>query len=453
MGRILEKDLEYRINPEKNRNFSTEEFGRRLKHLARFAEERWPHRNGLRISVVGTNGKGSVCHYLERMLREMGKKTGLYTSPHLHHFSERIRINGKPVSASLLEEHYLSLKNGFSEDPELWNDLSYFELLTLLSIEIYQSLELPVQIYEAGLGGRLDATRLCQPQYVVITKIALDHTKLLGHTKNAIFREKTAIAGPETRCLLLMEARYCDIAEDIVGGEMSAEGPSRTDRSARKHSSGESGTEKAALPPTRGVAVFPAAPSSDAEPYLKQNFRFARWIMDQLPDPFRPGERKLPSFEEMEPPPGRMQSVEMHGIRWVYDSGHNPASLYTVLSREPPSVLVLGILPDRSYRQFLRVARRAHISRIFCINKDGLAPVPEHWPNERILKQGIRPEILKRQILQSLKDEAATKKKRSSYHPKGMNSRGEAPPVVLFTGSYRIYDLFLEILGGDIVHA
>ena len=140
------------------------------------------------VHVGGTNGKGSTSHMLASILQEAGYKVGLYTSPHLKNFTERIRINGKEIPkqrvALFIEEHKEFLEG---------QKLSFFEMTVGLAFDYFASEKVDIAIVEVGLGGRLDSTNILTPVLSVITNIGLDHTQFLGETLPEIALEKAGI--------------------------------------------------------------------------------------------------------------------------------------------------------------------------------------------------------------------------------------------------------------------
>ena len=140
------------------------------------------------IHVAGTNGKGSVCALVERVLRETGVRTGLFTSPHLVDFRERIRINGKMIS----EKEVVSFIEKYRSDFERISP-SFFEWTVALAFDYFAREKVDVAVIETGLGGRLDSTNVITPLLSVITNIGLDHTNLLGDTLEKIAGEKAGI--------------------------------------------------------------------------------------------------------------------------------------------------------------------------------------------------------------------------------------------------------------------
>jgi dihydrofolate synthase/folylpolyglutamate synthase len=140
------------------------------------------------FTVAGTNGKGSTCAMLEAILQQAGYRTGVYTSPHLVHFEERLRLQGEAVSAA-------DLVAGFERVERARGDISltYFEFSTLAILDVMARAQLDVAILEVGLGGRLDAVNIIEPDCAVITSIDLDHMEFLGTDRESIGREKAGI--------------------------------------------------------------------------------------------------------------------------------------------------------------------------------------------------------------------------------------------------------------------
>jgi dihydrofolate synthase/folylpolyglutamate synthase len=140
------------------------------------------------ITVAGTNGKGSTCAMLEAIALEAGWRTGLYTSPHLVHFQERCRLRGEPVDPQALVSHFARV-----EAARQGVSLTYFEFTTLAILSLLAASSLDVAILEVGLGGRLDAVNIIDPDCAVITSIDLDHQEFLGPDRESIGREKAGI--------------------------------------------------------------------------------------------------------------------------------------------------------------------------------------------------------------------------------------------------------------------
>ncbi len=147
-----------------------------------------PERQLKCIHIAGTNGKGSTSHLLASVLQEAGYKVGLYTSPHLKDFRERIAINGTPISEDYVC-NFINKNKTFFEA----NELSFFEMSVGLAFEYFVKEKADINIIEVGMGGRLDSTNIVTPLVSVITNIGLDHTQFLGDTLDAIAYEKAGI--------------------------------------------------------------------------------------------------------------------------------------------------------------------------------------------------------------------------------------------------------------------
>jgi len=144
------------------------------------------------ITVSGTNGKGSTCAMLEAILLQAGYQTGVYTSPHLVHFEERLRLSGNPVSTTELEAAFARVERARCQNDDTIS-LTYFEFTTLAILDVMHQHKLDVVVLEVGLGGRLDAVNIVEPDCAIITSVDLDHTALLGPHREAIGFEKAGI--------------------------------------------------------------------------------------------------------------------------------------------------------------------------------------------------------------------------------------------------------------------
>ncbi len=182
-----------------------------------------PHRTFRSIHIAGTNGKGSCSHTLAAILQSAGYKVGLYTSPHLIDFRERIRINGKPISEEYVV-HFVENERSFFEPLHP----SFFELTTAMAFRYFADQQIDLAVIEVGLGGRLDCTNIIQPDLSIITNISFDHTQYLGDTLAKIAGEKAGIikfhtpvvigeTTPETKPVFLQKAN--DVVAPIFFAE------------------------------------------------------------------------------------------------------------------------------------------------------------------------------------------------------------------------------------------
>ena len=145
------------------------------------------------IHIAGTNGKGSTASILAKLFQVNNKKVGLYTSPHLLRFNERIRINGKPIS----DKDIINFTNKYKSFIEK-NSITFFEATTAMAFYYFSKNKVDIAIIETGLGGRLDSTNVIKPEHTIITEIDFDHTHLLGETVEEITAEKCGIIKEKT---------------------------------------------------------------------------------------------------------------------------------------------------------------------------------------------------------------------------------------------------------------
>jgi dihydrofolate synthase/folylpolyglutamate synthase len=191
------------------------------------------------VHIAGTKGKGSTATIIASVLTASGFATGLFTSPHLHTLRERIRVDARPISETELARlvsHYRSLIDALRETP--YGSLTTFEVLVALAFAYFREEEVDFQVLEVGLGGRLDATNVIQPQVAVITSISFDHMEVLGHTLEQIASEKSGIiktgsqvvSAPQppeaarviARACQEKEARLIKVGEDIAWRKKSS---------------------------------------------------------------------------------------------------------------------------------------------------------------------------------------------------------------------------------------
>ncbi|MBR2016408.1 MAG: bifunctional folylpolyglutamate synthase/dihydrofolate synthase, partial [Prevotella sp.] len=206
-----------------------------------------PHRSYHTIHIGGTNGKGSCSHTISAILQCCGYKVGLYTSPHILDFRERIRINGQPISEEYVVEFVKHERTFFEKMSP-----SFFEVTTAMALKYFKDMQVDIAVIEVGLGGNLDCTNIISPLVSVITNISYDHTQFLGDTLEKIAAEKAGIikrgvpvvigeATEETRHVFEKKARECNtrivFAEDnpfILEVETTEEGLIYTTRNMGK---------------------------------------------------------------------------------------------------------------------------------------------------------------------------------------------------------------------------
>ena len=164
-----------------------------------------PHLNFKSVHIAGTNGKGSTAHMIASILQESDYKVGLYTSPHLKDFRERIKINGKMISKEAVVDFVHQYKTDFEKI-----EMSFFEFTVAMAFNYFSEEEVDIAIIETGLGGRLDSTNIINPLVSVITNIGFDHTALLGNTIEEISNEKAGIIKEKTPLIIGRKQKECE---------------------------------------------------------------------------------------------------------------------------------------------------------------------------------------------------------------------------------------------------
>lgn len=324
-----------------------------------------PQRSLAVIHVAGTNGKGSTSAMIERIARASGLRTGLYTSPHLHSFRERVRVDGAPIEAAEIAERARSLRAllaGPSAPP-----LTFFELTTLLAFGAFADRALDLVVLEVGLGGRFDATNVIErPEVSVITHVDLDHQAYLGSTLSAIAAEKVGIvragvpvvhagdAPLERRevsvdALIDARARALSAPSIALGRELALERDGErwaVTLGARRVAGltlGLRGPHQA-----RNAALAVGAVLSFAERGAR---RTGLAITDEA---VRAGVRDVAW-------PGRLEPITRDGVHYLLDAAHNPDGARALAAdlagraRERPRVLVFGAMADKDWREELAI--------------------------------------------------------------------------------------------------
>jgi len=194
-------------------------YKRDLSNTIRLAQHlKNPEKKFKAVHVAGTNGKGSTSHMLASVLQEAGYKVGLYTSPHLKDFRERIKINGKDVSKQFVIG-FIKRNTAFLEA----NNLSFFEMTVGMAFDYFAKQKVDIAIIEVGLGGRLDSTNIIIPEASVITNIGLDHTQFLGNSLQAIAEEKAGIIKADVPVIIGETQVKTKPIFDKIASEMQSE--------------------------------------------------------------------------------------------------------------------------------------------------------------------------------------------------------------------------------------
>ncbi|HEY3013218.1 MAG TPA: Mur ligase family protein [Gemmatimonadales bacterium] len=293
-----------------------------------------PHEVMPSIHIGGTNGKGSVCALVAAALRQAGWRVGLYTSPHLISFRERIQVDGVTIS-----EEAVAMWTGRLLAPILERKATFFEATTALAFADFAARGAEIAVVEVGLGGRLDSTNVVLPLVSGVTKIQRDHMKYLGDTLELIACEKAGIAKPGV---------------PFVIGETDAGLVNVLRREARR------AVSRGAPRAPADIRVLPTdyewcGPLSLAGPHQRRNAAVAHGILCALPAPYRPTQEQIEEAFGAARAPGRL---DRRG-RWLFDVAHNPdgmRSLVTalgVLHLPRPLHALVSILGDKEWPDML----------------------------------------------------------------------------------------------------
>ncbi|MFW5970174.1 MAG: bifunctional tetrahydrofolate synthase/dihydrofolate synthase [Halofilum sp. (in: g-proteobacteria)] len=335
-----------------------------LERTAAVARSMGLDRPGVPVfTVAGTNGKGSVCAFLEAILGAAGYRVGLYTSPHLARFNERVRVGGVEAGDDALCEAFDAVDRARAD-----TSLTYFEFATLAALAHFRTQAVDVLVLETGLGGRLDATNIIDADVSVVTSIDRDHTEWLGSDLDAIAREKAGIARPDRPLVLGMREPPAGLrarAEEIgarVYGRGAAFDLQPADETGRWtwHGFGQ----------TRSPLPEPALTGG----YQRDNAALALAALaalDRLPAmvPIADGLRTAMVR-------GRFERHDIDGVEVILDVAHNPAAaavLAATLADRPcdgRTLAVFGMYRDKDIDRVIAALG----SRLDCWYPAGLPP-------------------------------------------------------------------------------
>jgi dihydrofolate synthase/folylpolyglutamate synthase len=307
------------------------------------------------IHITGTNGKGSVAIYTSLILSSLGYSTGLYISPHIYDITERIQINNKPISYSLLEKY---LKNIYQNLPkDLFFSLTYFEILTCIMFLYFSEKQLEFVILEVGLGGKLDATNIIEKSTIsCITSISLDHTEVLGNTEFKILKDKSGIIKENSLFICgKIEEKYKKFLKSLckdLDTRFVYVGNSIKDIKLDFNLWTTSFRYKDFL--------FTIPTCSFVQPY---NLLFSIKIVEEL---HKLGYVKEINYEEISEKlkkfviPLRMQKLKFKNLELIVDGAHNPSAIKNFVSTIKKSpwkdiVICFTMMKDKDYKSCLKI--------------------------------------------------------------------------------------------------
>ena len=317
-----------------------------------------PQRNYFVIHVAGTNGKGSVSNMLAAVLQQAGYQTGLFTSPHLTDFRERIRVNGEMIP----KQKVVNFVDRYKADMERLQ-LSFFEMTTAMAFDYFAQSDVEVAVIETGLGGRLDATNIVQPLISVITNIGLEHTEYLGDSLPKIAREKGGIIKKCTPIVVGEKNSNYNLVLEEIATDLRCE-LTYADEAFTLGECGYDG-DKQVVTMTRTRDGYPYQLRLDLlGEYQRQNLVTVATVLDKLHEAtplsisrraFVEGIRevsKLTSFR------GRWQALSQEPLI-VCDTGHNEHGLTEVAKQlkarknSGKLVCIMGFCNDKEFDKML----------------------------------------------------------------------------------------------------
>jgi dihydrofolate synthase/folylpolyglutamate synthase len=304
------------------------------------------------VHIAGTNGKGSVSEMVSSILQEAGSRTGMYTSPHLDDFRERIEVDGIPISKQALTSLIERVRPLIPEVEGKASHPTFFEVTTAVAFKYFSERKIDYAVVEVGLGGRLDATNVITPQVSVITNIGLEHTDILGKTIGSIAYEKGGIIKPgvpvvtaerkkealevfrricrETNSELILLNENAAVSRercDLTGCAFDLRTEARSYKKLRVPLLGEHQIENAAL------SVLTAEQLGIDERRIRLGLQKAKW-------------------------PGRLEIIQSKPLL-VMDSAHNPPAMRALrnslkLFKYDKLILVIGVMKDKAIGEILR---------------------------------------------------------------------------------------------------
>jgi len=333
------------------------------------------------IHVGGTNGKGSVSALLASVLRASGHRVGLYTSPHLVDFAERIQVDGAPLKDDQLLEFAATL-----EDAVVALDATFFEATTALAFHAFAELGVDIAVVEVGLGGRLDSTNVVDPLVTVITNIGMDHAHYLGDTLVEIAREKAGII--KAGVPVVTAATAPDVFEVIqsVATERGAPCALVTPADLLEWSTDAQHTRLSVDTELWGTVE---ASLSLAGSHQALNGAVAIRALERLPARYRPTAAQLSKGLAAARWPGRFERRTVQGRYWMFDVAHNLPGVEALLDSahevalKRPWIVVMGVLNDKDWAPMAELVAAA--ADVLILTVPPSFPVDRRWDPGAVL--------------------------------------------------------------------
>jgi dihydrofolate synthase/folylpolyglutamate synthase len=402
------------------------------------------------IHVAGTNGKGSTCAMLESIYRAAGLRVGLFTSPHLVSFRERIQVNRQLIPENelvrLVEEIQPLLKQ-FPAD----NHLTLFEVVTVMALKFFAEQKCDLVIWETGLGGRLDATNIVTPLASVITNIAFDHQQWLGDTLEKIAAEKAGIIKPGIPVVTATEEKSALAVIERIAREKNAP-LVKVGQASRLP--GERVSASIAPTASARAGETPALPL--AGEHQKLNAALALATVEVLQKQIPVSEEKIRAGLQNVNWPGRLQLIKKpNGQKILLDGAHNVeganvlrAALEKYFTGEK-RVFIFGALADKDWPDICRVLGPL-AAKIFCVPVASARTADAHELTKTFRAANPAAEVL---VCDSLNEalEKSGSRLRGDEAASAAQARGRSPhhaqDLIVITGSLYLVGEALELLG------
>ena len=345
-----------------------------------------PHRGLRYVHIAGTNGKGSVAVMVSSVLKQSGINVGLYTSPHLLDVRERIKINDVPIS----KEQFLDIVCELQ--PYMPQQITYFELLTLVAIKYFSTQKVDIAIMEVGMGGRLDATNICDAEIAVITNIDMEHSQYLGTTLEEIAREKAAVI---KKGACVVSGVVTEEAEGVIAAYCK-------DQEAHLLSLGKEidyGIEERSLSSQKiwvktKKAIYNELDLNLLGDYQAGNCALAVTIIELLQEKGYP--ISIDSIKKGLANvtwPARFQIVAKDPLM-IIDGAHNPAAFRVLKDaidycfNDRNIIIILGILKDKDYCEMIRILAPA-AKTIFAVAPDNKRALSAKTLADLVIEQDV----------------------------------------------------------------
>lgn len=364
------------------------------------------------IHVAGTNGKGSLCAMLENIYRAAGYRTGLFTSPHLLDFRERIQVNRRPIPADSLLRLVRQLQKAIAKSDNA-RPPTFFEAATILALLHFHQTQCDLVLWETGMGGRLDATNIVTPQLSILTNVALDHQRWLGNTIPEIAREKVGIIKPNIPSL---SASTHPAAEQVIRNQ-----------AAKMQSQHRHLTQKTIQQLTNGLKI--ALPGQHQRANAALALSAIQILQTQFPIPPQTQKQGLETVLW----PGRIQTLQQNHQTIILDGAHNETSIAALCAwlrkqwPNTPKAILLGMLQDKRTKHCLKPL--AAISNQFY-----LAPVKS--------ARSLPPSLLAAQLAQTSGNHTKTATFQTLKNAITAASKDQAPLLIICGSLYLVGEAF-----------